>query len=141
MLKFVKDATSVPTLFALSRARRYLSEHGIDDVTLVITGGLRTSADFAKALALGADAVAIGSAVLMASACQQYRICDTGNCPVGVMTQVPELRGRVDIDAAASRLENFLRLSTEELKTFARLTGNSDVHDLSVEDLVTATRR
>ncbi len=136
--KFVKDATSVPTLFALARARKYLDDHGVDDVTLVITGGLRTSADFAKALALGADAVAIGTAALMASACQQYRICDTGNCPGGVTTQLSELRSRVDIDAAAARLENFLRLCTEELKTFARLTGNSDVHDLSVEDLVTS---
>ena len=136
-LKFVKDATSVPTLFALARARKYLNAQGVDGVTLVITGGLRTSADFAKALALGADAVAIGSAALMASACQQYRICDTGNCPVGVTTQIPEFRNRVDIDAAAARLENFLRLSTEELKVFARLTGNSDVRGLSVEDLVT----
>ncbi len=138
-LKFVKEATSVPTLFAVARARKYLDDHNINDVTLVITGGLRTSPDFAKVLALGADAVAIGSAALMASACQQYRICDTGNCPVGVTSQVPKLRKRVDVEASAKRLENFLRLSTEELKAFARLTGNNNVHDLSVGDLVTTT--
>ncbi|HEB12641.1 MAG TPA: glutamate synthase, partial [Actinobacteria bacterium] len=136
-VKFVKEATSVPTLFALARARKYFDDHNVNGVTLVITGGLRTSPDFAKALALGVDAVAIGSAALMAGACQQYRICDTGNCPVGVTSQVPELRKRVDIEVSAKRLENFLRLSTEELKAFARLTGNNSVHDLSVGDLVT----
>ena len=98
---------------------------------------MRISSDFAKALALGADAVAIASAALMAAGCQQYRICNTGRCPVGITSQDPELRARLDIDRSAKRLENFLRASTEELKTFARLTGNGDVHGLSVSDLCT----
>jgi len=136
--KFVKRATSVPTLFALYRARKFLDENSIDDISLVITGGLRVSSDFAKALALGADAVAIGTAALMAAACQQYRICHTGNCPVGVTTQKPKLRERLKIEISARKLENFLRVSTEELRDFARLTGNDDVHGLSITDLCTA---
>ena len=136
-LKFVKAATSVPTVFALWRARKYLDEHGVKGVSLIITGGLRISADFAKALALGADAVAIASAALMAIGCQQYRICNTGNCPVGITTQDLDLRSRLDIGKSARRLENFLRVNTEELTDFARLTGNQDVHALSVTDLCT----
>jgi glutamate synthase domain-containing protein 2/rubredoxin/CDGSH-type Zn-finger protein len=135
--KFVKDATSVPTLFAVYRAHTFLNERGIKDISLIITGGLRVSSDFAKALALGADAVAIGTAALMACACQQYRLCDTGNCPVGVTTHDPALRARLKIDISAKKLENFLHVSTEDLKDFARLTGNEDVHNLSSADLCT----
>jgi len=136
-LKIVKDATSVPTIFALRRAREYLNEHELDNISLVITGGLRVSSDFAKALALGADAIAIGTAALMAAGCQQYRICNTGRCPVGVTSQDPKLRSRLEIDQSAKRLENFLRASTEELKAFARLTGRDDVHQLAIEDICT----
>ena len=135
--KFVKAATSVPTIFALHRARRFLDQNGAGDVSLVITGGLRISSDFAKALALGADAIAIGTAALMACRCQQYRICHTGKCPMGITTQHPQLREALDVDRSAKRLENFLRVSTEELKSFARLTGNNDVHGLSVDNLCT----
>jgi methylamine---glutamate N-methyltransferase subunit C len=136
-LKYIKASTSVPTLFALYRARKYLDENNIRDISLVITGGLRISSDFAKALCLGADAIAIGTAALMACACQQYRICDTGNCPVGVTTQNPELRERLKSDISAKRLENYLRVSTEELKDFARLTGNADVHAMSIRNICT----
>ena len=135
--KFVKDATSIPTVFALYRAATYFREHAQKNISLIITGGLRISADFAKALALGADAVAIGTAALMAIGCQQYRICNTGNCPAGIATQDPELRSRLDIDRAAERLEKFLRVSIKELKEFARLTGNTDVHGLKMADLCT----
>ncbi len=135
--KFVKAAASVPSMFALYRATKYFKEKGIQDVSLIITGGLRISPDFAKALALGADAVAIGTSALMAIGCQQWRICDTGKCPMGITTQDPELRERFNIDESAKRLENFLRISTKELKDFARLTGNDDVHNLSINDLCT----
>jgi len=138
-VKLIKDATSVPTIYALDRARRYLEARGIRDVTLIVTGGLRVSPDFAKALALGADAVAIGTAALVAIGCQQYRICDTGRCPAGIATQDPGLRARLDVDEAARGLANFLRVSTEELRDFARLTGNGSVHKLSVGDLVTTS--
>ena len=135
--KFVKASTSIPTLFAIYRARKYLDENAETDISLTITGGLRISSDFAKALALGADAVAISTSALIAIGCQQYRVCNTGKCPMGIATQDPDLCRRLDVDQAAQRLENFLRVSTEELKDFARLTGNDDVHKLSVRDLCT----
>lgn len=136
---FLREASSVPTVYALYRARKYLdSVHS--DISLVITGGLRISADFAKAIAMGACAVAIASAPLIAAACQQYRICGSGNCPVGIATQNEELRARLKVNAAARRVANFLNCSTEELKTFARVTGHKNIHDLSVDDLCTISR-
>lgn len=133
---FLREATTVPTVYALSRARKYLdSVHSV--IALVITGGLRVSPDFAKALAMGADAIAIASAALIAAACQQYRICGSGNCPMGIATQNPELRARLNMEAAAQRVANFLNVSLSELKTFARITGHSSVHDLSMADLTT----
>lgn len=135
----LREATTVPTVYALYRSRKYLDSVR-SDIELVVTGGLRVSADFAKALAMGADAVAVASSALIAAACQQYRICGSGNCPVGIATQNEELRARLKPDAAAQRVANFLNVSLEELKTFARITGHSSVHDLSVEDLVTINR-
>lgn len=136
---FLREATSVPTVYALYRARKYLdSVHS--DIDLVITGGLRVSADFAKAIAMGADAVAIASAALISAACQQYRICGSGNCPVGVATQDPELRKRLKGDAAAQRVANFLNVSADELRSFARITGHEDLHDLTTDDLCTISR-
>ena len=134
--KLIRDSTSVPTIYALSRARKYLDEHE-SDISLTITGGLRVSSDFAKALAMGANAIAIGTGAMIAAACQQYKICDTGDCPVGVATQDDGLRKRLKIDVASKRVENYLKVSTEELKTFARITGHSDVHDLNINDLCT----
>ncbi|WP_462315268.1 glutamate synthase-related protein [Methanobrevibacter sp.] len=134
--KLIRDSTSVPTIYALSRARRYLDEYE-SEIDLTITGGLRVSSDFAKALAMGANAVAVGTAAMIAAACQQYRICDSGDCPVGVATQDEDLRKRLKIETASKRVENYLNVSTEELKTFARITGHSDVHDLDVNDLCT----
>jgi len=86
---------------------------------------------------MGADAVAISATALIAIGCQQYRICNTGKCPVGIATQDLVLRARLNVTAAAQRLENFLRVTTHELQDFARLTGNSDVHRLSTDDLCT----
>jgi len=135
----LRDATSVPTIYALYRARKYLDEVGAD-IDLVITGGLRVSSDFAKAIAMGAEAVAVASAPLIAAACQQYRICGTGACPVGIATQDPELRKRLKVETAAQRVANYFHVTFEELKMFARITGHDDIHDLSVEDLVTISR-
>ena len=132
----IRDSTSVPTIYALYRARKYLDAVG-SDIDLVITGGLRVSSDFAKAIAMGADAVAVASAAMVSAACQQYRICGSGMCPVGVATQDEKLRARLHIDAAAKRVENYLKCSAEELKTFARITGHADIHGLSVDDLCT----
>ena len=118
--RLVRDSTSVPTVFALYRARKYLDSVK-SDISLVITGGLRVSSDFAKALAMGADAVAVASGALMAAACQQYRICGTGKCPIGMATQDETLRARLKVDAAAARVANYLNCSLAELKTFAIL--------------------
>ena len=134
--KIIKDATTVPTIYALYRARKYLDEHN-EDISLVITGGLRTSSDFAKAIAMGADAVAIATAAMIAIGCQQYRSCNSGRCPVGIGTQDPELRKRFHIEESSKRLENYFNVVNEELRTFARITGNDDIHKLSNYDIVT----
>ena len=89
---------------------------------------------------MGADAVAVATAPMIAAACQQYRICGTGMCPVGIATQDEQLRSRFQMEAAAKRVENYLRVSLEELKTFARITGHESVHDLCLEDLCTISR-
>ena len=135
----LRDSASVPTIYALYRARKYLDSIG-SDISLIITGGLRVSSDFAKAIAMGADAVAVASGALMAMACQQYRICGTGMCPVGIATQDEDLRARLKMDAGAKRVANYLNVSLEELKMFARITGHENLHDLSVEDLCTISR-
>lgn len=136
--KFLKDAASVPTVYALARARRFLDEHGMD-CQLVITGGLRTSRDFVKAIAMGADAVAVASAPLIALACQRYRVCHNDRCPMGVATQDPELRARLVVETGAKRVANYLNASTEELRAFARCTGHEDIHELTMEDLCTVS--
>ena len=137
--KIIRDSTSVPTIYALYRARKYLDQAGCG-AQLVITGGLRVSSDFAKALAMGADAVAVASGALMAAACQQYRICGTGKCPIGMATQDETLRARLKVDAAAARVANYLNCSLAELKTFARITGHQRLHDLNTGDLCTISR-
>lgn len=136
---FLREATTIPTIYALYRARKYLdSIHS--DISLVITGGLRVSSDVAKALAMGADAVAVASAALIAAACQQYRICGSGNCPVGIATQDETLRKRLKIEQSAQRVANYLNVTLKELKTFAKITGHLNVHDLNINDLVTLNR-
>lgn len=135
--KYVKDSVGIPTPFAIYRARKFLNEKKAFHVSLICTGGLRVSSDFAKALALGADAVAISTSAMMAIGCQQYRICNTGKCPMGIATQDPELRKMLDIDKAASMLHNFLEVCTRELQDFARLTGNNHTNKLSLRDICT----
>lgn len=134
--RIIRDATSVPTIYALHRARKYLDSVG-SDIDLVITGGLRVSSDFAKAIAMGATAVAIASAAMVSLACKQYRICGSGRCPVGIATQNAKLRENLKIEEGAKRVYNYLNCSFEELKTFARITGHENIHELSVDDLVT----
>lgn len=133
----LREATSVPTIYALHRARKYLDSVGAKDISLIITGGLRVSSDFAKAIAMGADAVAVGTGALIAAACQQYRICGSGKCPMGIATQDPELRARLKVEAAAQRVANYLNVSLAELRSYARITGHRRLHDLSVNDLCT----
>jgi len=135
--KHVKDNICVPSVFAIPRARKWLDDHGHTDINLIVTGGFRTSADVAKAMALGADAVALATAVMMAIGCQQYRACSSNNCPVGIATQRMDLRERFDIESSAKRLVNFFEAMTEQISEFARMCGKRSIHDLSYEDLAT----
>ncbi len=135
-----RDNISVPTLPALARARRHLDRREASDVTLIITGGLRTPADFAKALALGADGVAIANSALQAIGCLGMRACHTNNCPVGIATQKPHLRQRLVIEPAAERLDRFLRAAVELMKVLARACGHRNLADFSPDDLTTWKR-
>lgn len=137
--KFVRDATTVPTIYALARARKYLDKHDLD-IDLIITGGLRISSDFAKALAMGADAVAVATSIMMSAGCQQYRICGSDKCPMGIATQNPELRKRFNIEKNSQKIANYLNVSLEELRNYARITGHDNIHDLSLKDIATVSR-
>ena len=134
--KYLKDAASVPTVYALARARRFMDENGMDQ-ELVITGGFRTSGDVMKAIAMGADAVAMASGPLMALGCQRYRACDSGKCPMGIATQDPELEERLDMDAGAKRVANYLNAMASQLAAFARASGHRDIHEMGLDDLCT----
>jgi len=135
--RIFRDNISVPTIPALARARRHLDRSGRRDVTLIITGGLRTPADFAKALALGADAVAIANSAIQAIGCIGMRACHTNNCPVGIATQKPHLTARLDVQKSAERLARFLETSVELMKILARACGHTHLNQLCVDDLVT----
>lgn len=135
-----RDNISVPTIPALARARRSLDESGAADVTLIITGGLRTPADFTKALALGADAIAVSNAALQAIGCIGMRACNTNNCPVGVATQQEHLRARLPVDEAAQRLARFFDASTELMQVLARACGHRSLSEFSMDDVTTFDR-
>jgi len=135
-----RDNISVPTIPALARARRYLDKKGRNDVSLVITGGLRLPADFIKALALGADAVAVSNSALQAIGCLGMRACHTNNCPVGIATQKPELRRRLKIEKGASQLDNFFRASSELMQVMARACGHDHLSKFCLDDLTTWDR-
>jgi len=132
-----RDNISVPTIPALARARKHLDDAGLQDVTLFITGGLRTPADFAKALALGADGVALSNSAIQAIGCLGMRACHTDNCPVGIATQKEGLRKRLEINVAAMRLERFFRASIDLMKLLARACGHTHLNQFTVEDLTT----
>ncbi len=135
-----KDNISVPTIPALARARRHLDQHDGRDVTLIITGGLRTPADFVKALALGADGVALSNAAIQAIGCLGMRACHTNNCPVGIATQKESLRARLIVDESAKRLDRFFRASTSLMSTLARACGHTHLNQFSISDLTTCNR-
>ena len=136
-----KHNISVPTIAALARARRHLDRRGYGDVTLVITGGLRTEGDFAKALALGADAIAISNSALQAIGCLGMRACHTNNCPVGIATQRPHLRARLDVQRSAQQLANYLGATVELMQILARACGHDHLRGMCVDDLVSWKRK
>ncbi len=135
-----RDHISVPTLAALARARKHLNTRKKDGVTLFITGGLRTETDFVKALALGADGIAISNSALQAIGCLSMRACHTGKCPVGIATQDPALRTRLNIEKSAERLENYLSATTQLMSVLARACGHSHLNQFEIRDLTTWKR-
>ena len=160
------ENVGIPTLAALRQAVDALDDLNMrGTVQLVISGGIRSGADVAKALAMGADAVAIGQGVLVRPGLQQRQLrpwaestcrrvedyarlgtapgychhCHTGRCPVGVTTQDAELELRLEPAVGAKRLKNYLKTLNMELTTIARACGKQDVHHLEKEDLVALT--
>lgn len=130
------EHAGLPTLPALVEAVRTLKESGMrDEVSLVISGGIRNGADVAKALALGADAVAVSTSIMIAMGCRACGLCATGRCPRGITTQDTVLRRRLQVEKAASLIENYLRATTEELEMFTQLAGKTDVRNLEKDDL------
>ena len=133
-----RNHISVPTIPALARARRYLDEQGASGrVTLIITGGLRVPIDFVKALALGADGIAVSNSAMQAIGCVAARMCNTNNCPAGIATQKEELRRKLDIEKSSRQLHNFFTASVELMQVMARACGHDDLGKFSKEDLAT----
>ncbi len=133
-----RDHISVPTIPALARARRHLDACGVGrDVTLIITGGLRVPNDFVKAMALGADGIALANSAMQSIGCIAARICNTNNCPAGIATQKKELRARLDIERSAGQLHNFLEASATLMKVMARACGHSHLKQFNRNDLAT----
>ncbi len=135
-----RDNISVPTIPALARARRHLDRLGRSDITLIITGGLRTPADFIKALCMGADGIAVANAALQAIGCIAARICNTNNCPTGIATQKEELRARLNVEEASSRLSRYLTASVELMKVMARACGHTHFSQFNLNDITTWKR-
>lgn len=132
-----RDNISVPTIPALARARAHLNRLERHDVSLVITGGLRKPADFIKALALGADAIALSNSAMQAIGCIAMRACHTNNCPVGIASQKPHLASRIIVDNSARQLANFFEASTGLMQVMARACGHDHLSKFAHEDLTT----
>ena len=135
-----KNNISVPTMASLARARRHLDMRGRSDVTLIITGGLRTESDFVTAMALGADGVAVANAAIQAIGCLGMRACHTNNCPVGIATQRQDLRARLIVEQSAQQLKNYFEATVDLMKILARACGHSHLRQFSRDDLTTWKR-
>ena len=133
----LRNNINVPTIPALARARKFLDEQNVKDVSLIITGGLRIPEDFAKALMLGADAVAVSNAAIQAIGCLGMRACHTNNCPVGIATQKDNLRARLEIQSSAKQLCNFFMATNDLIKVISRACGHKDISKFNSLDLST----
>ena len=138
--RIFRDHISVPTMPALGRARRHLDRSDAQDVTLIVTGGLRTAPDFLKAMALGADGVALANSAMQAIGCLAMRACNTDNCPVGIASQKDHLRRRLEIDKSAVQLKNFLEGSVHLMQVLARACGHDKLSQFDLDDLSTFDR-
>ena len=135
-----RNNISVPTIPALARARKHLDAKAGREVTLVITGGLRVAEDFVKAMALGADAIAVSNSAMQAVGCIAARMCNSNNCPVGVATQKPELRALLNVQTGAEKLARYFGASVELMQVLARACGHDDVTKLCADDITTWKR-
>ncbi len=133
----LRDNINVPTIPALARARKYLDKVEAEGVTLIITGGLRVAEDFAKAMMLGADAIAVSNSALQAIGCLGMRACSTNNCPVGIATQKESLRQRIIIHQSAKQLDNFFKATNDLIKVVSRSCGHDDIRKFNLNDLST----
>lgn len=134
----LRDNINVPTIPALARARRYMDKVGAHHVSLMITGGLRVAEDFAKALMMGADAIAVSNSALQAIGCLGMRACGTNNCPVGIATQKENLRSRLVVESSAKQLHNFLKATNELIQVISRSCGYDDINMFTHDDLCTS---
>ncbi len=132
-----RDHISVPTIPALARARRYLNAQGASEVSLIITGGLRVPIDFVKAMALGADGIAVSNSAMQSIGCVAARMCNTNNCPAGIATQKEDLRQRLNIEKSANQLKNFFEASVSLMQVMARACGHDDLAQFNQDDLAT----
>ncbi len=132
-----RNNISVPTIPALARARQYLDKIKRADITLIITGGIRVPDDFIKAMALGADGIALSNSALQSIGCVAARMCNTNNCPAGIATQKPELRKLLTIDKSAMQFYNFFTASTELMKVMARACGHDHLNKFNQHDITT----
>jgi len=135
-----RDHISVPTIPALARARNHLNNRVGNDVTLIITGGLRVAEDFSKAMALGADAIAVSNSAMQAVGCIAARMCNSNNCPVGVATQKPELRKMLDVQIGSEKLARYFEASVELMQVLARACGHKNLSDFNYNDITTWKR-
>lgn len=133
----MRNNINVPTIPALARTRKHLDKLGAIDITLIITGGLRVADDFAKAMMLGADAIAVSNSALQAIGCLGMRACNSNNCPVGIATQKESLRSRLIIDSSAQQLHNFFTATNSLIKVIARACGHDSVTKFNRNDLST----
>ena len=133
----VKDNFAIPLPYALHRARTYFKQNNIQNTSLIIAGGIRTSADITKCLAMGADCVALGTVAMIGIGCEQYRQCHTGRCPTGVATQDPDLRKKLSINQSADMLYNLFKVYQLEIEDYVKIVGKGDIHQLNIKDLVT----
>ena len=136
----LRDHINVPTIPALARARKYLDKVGATDVTLIITGGLRVAEDFAKAMMLGADAIAVSNSALQAIGCLGMRACGSNNCPVGIATQKESLRSRLIIETSAKQLHNYFDATNNLIRVISRACGYDDISKFNHDDLSTFDR-
>lgn len=138
---YVRENVGLPIFTALPLAHQTLEKlKSRDKISLIAGGGLRSSADYTKCLSLGADAVYIGTAALIAINCQQYRICYTGLCPTGITTHDEKLMDQLDFDQGVSKLSNYIELATEEIANLTRIMGKNDVNQLSLDNIISASR-